>query len=92
MDTYNENKTLTYQDANMQYSWAMSQMLPVKGFKWVSPDEVDILNVPEDSKLGYILEVDLEYPQELHDKHNLYQLAPKHVHVTFSEGAFSTDS
>ena len=56
-------------------------MLPVKGFKSVSPDEVDILNVPEDSKLGYIHEVDLEYPQELRDKHNLYPLAPEHVHL-----------
>ena len=60
MDTYNENeepRTLTYQDANSLYSWAMSQMLPLKGFKWTS-SEIDILNVPEDSDLGYILEVD----------------------------------
>ena len=86
MDTYNENevpRTLTYQDANSLYSWAMSQMLPLRGFEWVSaPDEIDILNVPEDSKLGYILEVDLEYPTELHDKHNLYPFAPEHVEVT----------
>ena len=71
MDTYNENeepRTLSYQDANSLYSWAMSQMLPLKGFKWTS-SEIDILNVPEDSELGYILEVDLEYPKELHDKH-----------------------
>ena len=34
-------------------------------------NEIDILNVPD--QLGYILEVDLEYPKELHDKHNLYQ-------------------
>ena len=40
------------------------------------------MNVPEDSKLGYILEVDLECPKELHDKHNLYTLAPEHVQVT----------
>ena len=57
-------------------------MLPLRDFKWVSPDEVDILNVPEESKLGYILEVDLEYHKELHDKHNLYPLAPEHVQVT----------
>ena len=81
MDTYNENeepRTLTYQDANSLYSWAMSQMLPLKGLKWTS-SEIDILNVPEDSRVGYILEVDLEYPKELHDKHNLYPLAPGHV-------------
>ena len=76
-----EPRTLTYQDANSLYSWAMSQVLPLRGFKLV-PNEIDILNVPEDSKLGYILEVDLEYPKELHDKHNLYSLAPEHVEVT----------
>ena len=83
MDTYNENeepRTLTYQDANSLYSWAIPQMLPLKDFKWTS-SEIDILNVPEDSRLGYILEVDLEYPKELHDKHNLYPLAPEHVQV-----------
>ena len=65
MDTYNENEepmTLTYQDANSLYSWAMSQMLPLEGFKWVT-NEIDILIVPEDNKLGYILGVDLEYPK-----------------------------
>ena len=81
MDTCNgdeEPRTLT-----SLYSWAMSQILPLKGFNWISaPDEIDILNVPEDSKLEYILEVDLEYPKELHDKHNIYTLAPEHVHVT----------
>ena len=72
-------RTLTYQDANSLYSWAMSQMLPLKGFKWTS-SEIDILTVPED-RSGYILEVDLEYPKELHDKQNLYPLAPEHVQV-----------
>ena len=83
MDKYNENeepRTLTYQDANSPYSWAMSQMLPLKSFKWTS-SEIDILNFLEASELGYILEVDLEYPKELHDKHNLYPLAPEHVQV-----------
>ena len=55
-------------------------MLSLKGFKWTS-SEIDILNVPEVSELGYILEVDLEYPKELHDKHNLYPLASEHVQV-----------
>ena len=81
MDTYNENdepRTLTYQDANSLYSWASH-----KCFKWVlAHDEIDILNLPDDSKRGYILGVDLEYPKELHQKHNLYHLAPEHVQVT----------
>ena len=39
MDTYNENeetRTLTYQDANSLYSWAISKMLPLKVSKWIS--------------------------------------------------------
>ncbi len=60
----------------------MSQLLPLKNFKWISPDQIDILNVPKDSRIGYILEVDLEYPEKLHDAHNLYPLAPEHVQVT----------
>ena len=64
MDAYNENeepRTLTYQDANSLYSRAMSQMLPLRGFRRIS-NEIDILNVPD--QLGYILEVNLEYPKE----------------------------
>ena len=71
-----------YQDANALYPWAMSQLLPVKAFKWINPESVDILNVPKGSRVGYILEVDLEYPEELHDAHNLYPLAPEHLEVT----------
>ena len=72
---------LTYHDTNALYSWAMSQLLPMKNFKWISPNEIDILKVPRDNRIGYILGVDLEYPQELHDKHNLYPLAPEHLEV-----------
>ena len=35
-----------------------------------------ILNMTEDSLIGFILEVDLEYPEELHEDHQDYPLAP----------------
>ena len=37
--------------------------------------EEDIINCKHGS-MGYILEVDVEYPKELHDLHNDYPLAP----------------
>lgn len=58
----------------------MSKPLPTHGFRWL--DEVEkknltVQNIEEDSSDGYILEVDLEYPSILHDKHSDYPLAPE---------------
>ena len=39
-------------------------------------------SVDEDSPDGYILEVDLEYPDELHDVHNDYPSAPEKLEIT----------
>ena len=66
---------IAYLDANNLYGWAMSQPLPTHGFKWTDP--VDVTKVPDDAKEGYILEVDLEYPETLHDLHSDYPLAPE---------------
>ena len=44
-------------------------------------DKISITEHPEDSQEGYILEVDLDYPQELHDAHNAYPLAPERMVV-----------
>ena len=53
----------------------MIQYLPTGSFKWLTEDEtrsLDLSKYHEDSEEGLILEVDLEYPQELHDLHNEY--------------------
>ena len=63
----------------------MSQPLPVDSFAWLTEDEfdgLDISNVSEDSDIGYILEVDLEYPAELHDLHSDFPLCPENLKVT----------
>lgn len=47
--------------------------------RFLSKDEIeqfDLKTVAEDSEEGYILEVDLEYPTDIHDWHNCYPLAP----------------
>jgi len=60
-----KSKFIQYFDANNLYGWAMSQPLPVSGFKWM--EEKDLDNWKE---FPCILEVDLEYPKKLHDLHN----------------------
>ena len=63
----------------LELGWAMSKPLPKSGFKWkrVMPTEEEIMNKKENGKKGWILEVDLEYPAELHKEHNSYPLAPE---------------
>ena len=79
---YDPNKTknyLIYLDANNLYGWAMSQKMPKNGFQWLSEEQqrdLDVTQVPDDSDVGYMLEVDLEYPEELHDLHSDLPLAP----------------
>ena len=73
---------LQYLDANNLYGWAMSKALPTKGFEWMDEDELqDWKNFANNVGHGCILEVDLEYPKELHDEHNEYPLAPERVIV-----------
>ncbi|VDH89813.1 Hypothetical predicted protein [Mytilus galloprovincialis] len=81
MSTYDASqptKYLTYLDANNLYGWAMSQPLPTGDFEWVEPEEIgEILEYPDDHEYGAMIECDLEYPQDLHDAHNDYPLAPR---------------
>ena len=70
---------ITYLDAINLYGWAMSLPLPNKHFHWkrVMPTEEQIMKMKWNSKKGWILEVDLEYPAHLHDAHKDYPLAPE---------------
>ena len=77
MKYYDENKEISYiihLDAKNLYGWVMSQKLPVGDFKWVKKvskiDEDFIKNYDEDGDIAYFLEVDIEYPRELHDLHS----------------------
>ena len=84
---YNPNKDnshLIYLDANNLYGWAMSQYLPTHGFEWMKENDIeklDINSIPQDGEDGFIFEVDLDYPMELHDLHNDYPLAPERLTI-----------
>ena len=71
-----KSKYILYLDANGLYGTAMSNPLPVGGFEWMSEKDIENWeNIPS------ALEVDLEYPEELHDFHNEYPLAPERLKV-----------
>ena len=74
---------LQYLDSNNLYGWAMSQPMPTGDFHWVEFTE-KLLETPADATNGYIFEVDLAYPHELHKDHNDYPLAPEKMKVTKS--------
>ena len=80
MKNYNNKNSilsyLVYLDGNNLYGWAMLQMLPVDNFKWVKKDDLTkfdekfIKNSDQNSHKGYLLEVDVEYPKNLHKVYN----------------------
>ena len=81
---FNKNKTskyLMYLDANNLYGCAMSEKLPTHGFKWLTGGEIEKIyeNRHNLNKMPCILEVNLEYPENLYDLHNDYPLCPEKV-------------
>ena len=78
------SKYISYLNMNNLYSWAMSGYLPYgwfKGLKYV--DGFDVNPVSQKSLMGYIFEVDQEYPDELHVLHNDYPLAPEKLAIPY---------
>ena len=67
------------------YGWAMSQKLSVNDFKWktnMSIFDVEFRrNYDEDSDKGYILEVIIDYPKDLHDLHINLPFLPERMEI-----------
>ena len=86
MSDYDSNKQLTfitYLDKNNLYGWSMSEYLPYGEFEGLkNVDSFHVMSINKKSDVGYILEVDLKYPNELHDLYNDYSLAPEKLIVT----------
>ena len=96
MKNYNineESSYIQYLDANNLYGWAMSNKLPVIGFKWVDngktaePSAMHVINEEfiksynENDKKGYILEVDVQYPKKLHELHSDLPFLPERIEI-----------
>ena len=83
-----ENNKITYVDATNLYGHSMSQMLPYdeiemwhghpdKYWKWLD----EILNTPDDSEIGYFLEVDLKYPDDIKQKSKYFPFCPENKKI-----------
>ena len=80
-----DDNTIMCWDANNLYGWAMIQPLPVSDFKFLTIKEINKFNldsISENSEIGYILEVNLKYPKELHDLHSDCPLCPEKIEVS----------
>ena len=81
-----------YLDANNLYEWAMSQKLPVNGFRWENDisrfNDDFIKNYDENSDEGYILEVDIEYPEKLFNLHKDFPFLLERKKVEKSKSMF----
>ena len=88
MKEYDEkapSKYIMCLDFNNLYGWAMSQYLPSGNFRWMTDKEINKIDLGKykaNGKKGLILEVDLEYPQELHNLHNDYPVTPEKIKVS----------
>ena len=82
-----ENTDIMYWDMNNLYRTVMSfEYLPYGDFQFLSEEEIKLFDlgmISENSLIGYILKVDLEYPEEFHDYHNDYPLCPEKIEVGY---------
>ena len=71
---------LLYLDANNLYGWAMVQQLPYKDLKFDNDVPIEtVLETSDDSETGFIIECDLIFPEELHDKFKEFPPCPENI-------------
>ena len=90
MKNYDKNKESSYLenlDANNLYGGGMSKKLPVRNFKWIEKNEISnfdeefIKNYNENSDIGYTIEVDVEYPQNICMLHSELFFLPERIKI-----------
>lgn len=73
---------ILYLDANNLYGWSMAQKLPLNSFRMEGERDTDFFNhISDNADTGCFIEVDVEYPKELHDLHNDYPFLAEKVKV-----------
>jgi hypothetical protein len=73
---------------NNLYGQAQSELLPTDQYRWMTKEEIaqiDWKNVDTEGETGMICEVDLEYPPELHYKHNSFIMAPEKKIISYED-------
>lgn len=79
-DASQKSTYLVYLDCNNLYGYAMTKKMPISDLRFLTIDEIKTINVSsisDDSEYGYILEVDLMYPESLHNTHSDLPFAPE---------------
>ena len=84
-DETKESSFILYFDCNSLYAFAMWNFkLPCGGFRFLNEQEISKVRVHElncEDETGYILDVDLIFPEEVHDRLQLLPPAPEVVKI-----------
>ena len=82
-DKKKKSSYIQYLDANNLYGKAMTEKLPVRGFRWMDDisrmDEDFVRSYDKNDIKGYILEVDVDYPNELQTLHSDLPFLPERM-------------
>ena len=82
-DKKKKSSYIQYLDANNLYGKAMTEKLPVRGFRWMDDisrmDEDFVRSYDKNDNKGYILEVDVDYPNKLQNLHNDLPFLPERM-------------
>ena len=82
-DKKKKSSYIQYLDANNLYGKAMTEKLPVRGVRWMDDiskmDEDFVTGYGKNDNKGYILEVDVDYPNELQNLHSDLPFLPERM-------------
>ena len=79
-----QSRYISCLDINNLYGWVICSYLPYGRFKWLkNVDDFDVNSISKNNLVVYFLEVDLDYPNELHVLHSDYPLAPEKLAILY---------